>query len=373
VTYDDGSDSTRASAAAAAADVAIVVVGDVMTEGQDKSCIDLNCANDAVNALYFECSGGCPPNGSNQDALVSAVAAANKKTVAVLETGGPVLTPFRDQVGALVEAWYPGQRGGAAIARVLFGDTDPGGRLPVTFPQSASDLPTAGSVAQYPGLGEQVSYSEGVLVGYRWYDAHNITPAFPFGSGLSYTTFRYGDVSVEPRGSAGGVATVTATVTNTGSRTGVAVPQLYVGLPSPSASVVQPPRQLRGYAKLTLAPNESRRVSFPLDERALSYWDTSKSAWRIATGCYSVQVGASSRDLAASGVISQGGATCGDAAAASAATTAQSAGPATPATAPAVSLPNTARASSTVLAGTLAATLLAGAVAMRRRGARRLP
>ncbi|HEV7677979.1 MAG TPA: glycoside hydrolase family 3 C-terminal domain-containing protein [Candidatus Dormibacteraeota bacterium] len=373
VTYDDGSDATRAAGVAAAADVAIVVVGDVMTEGQDKSCIDLNCPNDAVNALAFECSSTCPPNGSNQDALVSAVAAANRRTVTVLETGGPVLTPFRDQVGALVEAWYPGQQGGAAIARVLFGDTDPGGRLPVTFPQSANDLPTAGSVGQYPGLGEQVSYSEGVLVGYRWYDAHNITPAFAFGSGLSYTTFRYSDLSVATGGSTpGAVATVTATVTNTGARTGTAVPQLYLGLPSPGPSVVQPPRQLRGYTKLSLAPGESRRVSFALDDRAFSYWDTPSSTWRVAPGCYPVQVGASSRDLATTAEIARGGAACAaTAAVAPAAAASQPPPPATSGAAPAVSLPNTSRMSPATVATQVLAVALLGAGLFSRRRARR--
>jgi beta-glucosidase len=318
VTYDDGSNSTTAAAAAAAADVAIVVVGDVDTEGEDKSCVDLNCPDDAVNAAAFECSlpSSCPPNGSNEDALVSAVAAANPRTVAVLETSGPVLTPFRDQVGALLEAWYPGEQGGPAVARVLFGDTDAGGRLPATFPQNAADIPTGdmttpAGLAKYPGIANQVQYNEGVLVGYRWYDANRITPAYPFGSGLSYTTFQYSGLGIQRGGSASGtVSTVTATVTNTGARTGIAVPQLYLDLPSPSASVVQPPRQLKGYSKLTLAPGQSTTVSFPLDDRAFSYWDVTSNDWKVAPGCYGVQVGASSRDLPLNGLVSRGSAVC---------------------------------------------------------------
>lgn len=312
VTYDDGSDSNKAAADAAAADVTVVVVGDVQTEGQDKSCVDLNCANDAANALSFACSSACPPNGTNEDALVSRVAAANPRTIAVLETGGPVLTPWRDQVGALLEAWYPGEQGGTAIARVLFGDADPGGRLPATFPQSPDDIPTAGDPAKYPGLGEDVYYKEGVLAGYRWYDANNITPAFAFGDGLSYATFLYSDLRVSPGGSSPmTVATVTARVTNTGVRTGVAVPQLYLDLPSPSAGVVQPPRQLKGYGKTILAPGQSADVTFGLDDRAFSYWDVGSSSWHVAPGCYRVEVGASSRDLPLQGMAARGGATCG--------------------------------------------------------------
>jgi beta-glucosidase len=366
VTYNDGSDSTAAAALAKAADVAIVVVGDVQTEGQDKSCVDLNCPNDSDNSAAISC---CMPNGTNEDGLVSAVAAANPKTIAVLETGGPVLTPFRDQVGALLEAWFPGEQGGPAVARVLFGDTDPGGRLPATFPQNAADIPTA-TQAQYPGIANQVQYSEGVLVGYRWYDAKGITPAFAFGSGLSYTTFQYSGLSVHRGGvAAGTVATVTATVTNTGSRTGVAVPQLYLDLPSPSATVVQPPRQLRGYSKLDLAPGQSATVTFPLDDRAFSYWDVTSNGWRVAPGCYGVQVGASSRDLPLNGLASRGAATC-----AAGAVALDSAAPAQPpAAASTATLTNTAPAGPVSAATLLAPLAVAGAVlaGRRRRGSRR--
>jgi beta-glucosidase len=311
VTFDDGSNTTQAAADAAAADVAVVVVGDVDTEGQDKSCIDMNCPNDAENALPFACSASCPPNGTNEDGLVSAVAAANPRTVVVMETSGPVLTPWRDQVPAIVEAWYPGEQGGTAIARVLFGDVDPGGRLPATFPVSSSDPPTAGDPARYPGLGETVNYSEGVFIGYRWYDANQIQPAFAFGGGLSYTTFDYSGLQVTGGGAGGAVATVSAQVTNTGNRAGTAVPELYLHLPPPSTSVPQPPRQLRGYSKLSLAPGQSAQVSFPLFDRGFSYWDVGSNSWKVAPGCYEVMVGASSRSLPLMAVISRGGADCG--------------------------------------------------------------
>jgi beta-glucosidase len=311
VTTDDGSNSTTSATNAAAADVAIVVVGDVDTEGQDKACVGLNCANDAENAAAFACSSSCPPNGLNEDGLVSAVAAANSKTIVVLETSGPVLTPWRDQVPSIVEAWYPGESGGTAIARMLFGDVDPGGRLPATFPVNATDTPTGNDLARYPGLANNVAYTEGVFIGYRWYDANNITPAFVFGDGLSYTTFSYHDLGLSAGGAGGAIATVTATVTNTGARTGTAVPELYMHLPPPSASVPQPPRQLRGYSKVSLGPGQSATVSFPLVDRGFAYWDVGSNSWKVAPGCYQVMAGNSSRSLPLNGVISRGGATCG--------------------------------------------------------------
>jgi beta-glucosidase len=281
VTYDDGSDADAAAASAAAADVAIVFAGDYQTEGADKRCLTLEC----------------PPYRGDQDALIERVAAANPNTIVVLETGGPVLTPWRDRVRGLLEAWYPGQEGGPAIARALFGDVDPGGRLPATFPASEAGEPTAGDPEKYPGVAETVTYKEGVLVGYRWFDAHGLAPAYPFGFGRSYTTFAYRGLHVD---AAPGRIAVDASVTNTGSRSGIAVPQLYVGLPSPGPGVVQPPRQLRGFAKLALRPGETRRVHFTLDSRALSYWDTGAGGWRLAPGCYRVMVGSSSRELALS-------------------------------------------------------------------------
>jgi beta-glucosidase len=147
------------------------------------------------------------------------------------------------------------------------------------------------------------TYSEGVLVGYRHYDAHGIAPSFPFGFGLSYTTFGYGNLAVRPGG-------VSVTVTNTGQRPGTAVPQLYLGMPAPNAQTPQPPRALKGFAKIVLAPGESRRVTFPLNARSYSYWHQATGSWKMAPGCYRVMVGASSRDLAATGGIPLGGGHC---------------------------------------------------------------
>ena len=292
VTYDDGSDQARAVAAAKAADLAIVVAKDQYGEGSDRNCLTLECPN-----TY-----------GNQDALIDGVATNQSKTVVVLESGGADLTPWRSKVAGLVQAWYPGAHGGPALARVLFGDVDPGGRLPLTMPDSESQLPTAVSPSRYPGdgvLGLETHYDEGVFVGYRWYDEKKLTPAYPFGFGLSYTSFSLSGLDVDR---SSGV--VKAVVTNTGERTGYAVPQLYLGLPDQSAAVQQPPAALKGFTKVELAPGESRTVSFALDQRAVSYWDTSAYAWKVTKGCAAVKVGFSSRDLPLNGKLPIGGGSC---------------------------------------------------------------
>jgi beta-glucosidase len=323
VTYADGSDAAAAAALAKAADVAVVVVGDVQTEGQDKDCIGLNCTNDLANSesvlvLQGKTCGqvSCPLNGTNEDGLITAVAAAQRQTVVVLETGGPVLTPWRNQVAAVVEAWYPGQQGGTALARVLFGDVDPGGRLPATFPDSASQLPTAGSPQQYPGVAEQETYSEGLLVGYRWYDARQLTPAYPFGAGLSYTTFRYGPLAVRAATGPNQVAVATMQITNTGRRAGIAVPQLYVSKPA-TAALSQPVRQLVGYRSVPVPAGRTVQVSFPLNDRSFASWDVASGAaggWRVLPGCYRLAAGSSSRSLPSRATVARGAACTGAAA-----------------------------------------------------------
>ena len=226
----------------------------------------------------------------NRDELIERVAAANDRTIVVLETAGPVLTPWRHKVEAIVEAWYPGSGGGVALARVLFGDVDPGGRLPATFPARARDLPTAGSRRRYPGVAGKVHYSEGVLVGYRWFGQRGIEPAFPFGHGLSYTRFGFRDLRVRRTGSG---ATASITVRNVGRRAGIAVPQLYLGLPD-ARGRVQPPRQLKGFESVALRRGGRARVHFVLDSRAFSFWDARRDRWRVAPGCYQVEVGRTS-------------------------------------------------------------------------------
>ena len=203
---------------------------------------------------------------------------------------GPVLTPWRERVNAIVEAWYPGQAAGRAIARVLFGDADPGGRLPATFPRRMEDVPTTGDREAYPGVIE-VKHKEGVFVGYRHYDQRRLEPAYPFGHGLSYTRFSYRGLRIR-KGRGGDTAAVSVEVRNTGRRTGTEVAQLYLGLPDVGAAIRQPPRALKGARKLTLRPGQRRRVGFRLDARALSYWNEGPRAWRVASGCYGWRSGA---------------------------------------------------------------------------------
>jgi beta-glucosidase len=276
VTFADGSDVTQAVALAQSADVAIVMVGDYETEGSDHP-ITLD---------------------GNQDQLVEAVAAANSRTVVVLKSGSVELMPWVNSVPALLEAWYPGEKDGNAVAAVLFGDVDPSGKLPLTFPQQLADLP-ASTPEQYPGVNGEVQYSEGVFVGYRHYDQENIAPLFPFGFGLHFTTFAYQNITVSPSSVSSdgkGIVTVDLDVTNTGSRAGAEVAELYLGFPS-TAAVPEPPKQLKGFERIELKPGETGHVQMVLDGRTLSYWDSAMHDWAIMPGAYKVMVGASSRDI----------------------------------------------------------------------------
>jgi beta-glucosidase len=258
---------SQAVAAAKSASSAVVVVSDdTETEAADRASLTL-------------------PSAQNQ--LISAVAAANPHTVVVVNAGAPVAMPWLSKVAAVVDAWYPGESNGTALASVLYGGTDPSGHLPVTFPKSLSQVPAA-TPQQFPGVNGQVDYSEGIDVGYRWYNAKNITPMFPFGYGLSYTTFGYSGLTVTPSGSG---VTVTATVTNTGSVAGSDVAQLYLGDP---ATTGEPPRQLKGFQRVTLDPGQSTTVSFSLGTHDLSYWNTKAHGWSVADGTYHLYVGDSS-------------------------------------------------------------------------------
>ncbi|HLH57729.1 MAG TPA: glycoside hydrolase family 3 C-terminal domain-containing protein, partial [Streptosporangiaceae bacterium] len=227
-----------------------------------------------------------------------AVAAANPRTVVVLDTGGPVLMPWLSRVPAVVEAWYPGEEDGDAIAAVLSGAVDPAGKLPITFPASDGAVP-ASTPAQYPGVAGTATYSEGLDVGYRWDDAKGVTPLFPFGYGLSYTTFAFSHLTVTGAGFHGragreggdGTVSVTARVTDTGRRAGTEVAQVYVGDP---AAAQEPPRQLRAFRSVTLRPGQSRTVRFSLPAGSLAYYDTAAQGWVIAPGTYQVYVGDSS-------------------------------------------------------------------------------
>ena len=332
VRYVDGRDVQAAADAAAQADVAIVFANALATEGVDKFCLALDCtladAPDSIllNILPGDVSGvlnlildpllsqsplaetleqafapillggqPLPVSHRNQDALISAVGAANANSVVVLQTGGPVLTPWREEVDAILEIWFAGQEVAPALGALLFGDLDPGGRLPVSFPLQESDTPVAGDPTRYPGVANQAEHSEGVFIGYRWFDENAVEPAYPFGFGLSYTQFEMSGLSVAAN--VDGSYTVLGSIKNTGNRAGWAVPQLYVGLPSPSAEVSQPPAALKGFKKLQLEAGASQQISFELDQRSLSYWDTSSDSWVVAPGCYRVMLGQSSRDL----------------------------------------------------------------------------
>jgi beta-glucosidase len=279
VTVTSGSDTTAAAAAARAATVAIVMVEASESEGHDRTNLSLS---------------------GNQDALVSAVVAANPRTIVVSKTGGPILMPWAGRVPAVVQAWYPGEEDGNAVADVLFGAFNPSGKLPVTFPRRESDVP-ANTTAQYPGIDGTAHDSEGVFVGYRHYDARNLAPLFPFGHGLSYSTYTYSNLKIT-QGTGAGV-TVEADITNAGPMTGAEVVQLYVGSPSTPAAP-EAPRELQGFQKILLSPGQTGHVRFTLDARSFSFWSTAAHRWRIAGGQYRIQLGSSSRDLRLSGTVS---------------------------------------------------------------------
>jgi beta-glucosidase len=216
-----------------------------------------------------------------------------------LNTGSPVLMEsWINGVPGLVQAWYPGQEGGTAIAEILSGWTNPSGRLPFTFLKAWKDSP---AFKTYPEVGNTAPYDEGVFVGYRHYDSKNLPVRFPFGHGLSYTKFAYTDLQIKPTEGAAPLWEVSFAVTNKGTKAGAEVAQVYVG--QPKSPVPRPPRILRGFQKLTLAPAESRRVSVKLSSRDLSYFDEGKDDWVLPTGTYKVEVGASSRDLRLSGSL----------------------------------------------------------------------
>ena len=233
----------------------------------------------------------------NQDALIDAVTAANPRTVVVLETGGPVLTPWADRTGAMLEAWYPGTRGGAAIANLLFGKASPSGHLPVTFPRSLDQLPHPAAPHS-----DDTTYDEGAAVGYRWFEQRHQVPQFPFGHGLGYTRFALGDLRARPDGH--GIR-ARFTVRNIGARAGAAVAQLYVG---PAAGGWEAPRRLGGWQKVALAPGEARTMSVEVDPRLLATFDVAANRWVIAPGVYRLGLGNSSTDILATTEVSLGGA-----------------------------------------------------------------
>lgn len=233
---------------------------------------------------------------SGQDALIQQVAALNHNVIVVLTAGGNVdMTRWIDQVPGVLHAWYPGQEGGTALAQILFGEFSPSGKLPASFERHIEDNPSFANY--YPAKGERrVNYKEGIFVGYRYYDRSETKPLFPFGYGLSYTTFQYSDLQISASArDASAPVEVSFSVKNTGTREGAEVAELYVG--DSHSSVARPVKELKGFAKLTLRPGESRRASITLDRRAFAYWDVRSHAWRVEPGEFAILVGSSSAKI----------------------------------------------------------------------------
>ena len=293
VAYDPGTDTNAAAALAKASDVAIVFVNQPTGEGDDVRSLSLP---------------------DQQDALVSAVAAANPHTIVVIESGGAITMPWIDKVSAVLEAWYPGTRGAEALAGILFGDVNPSAKLPVTFAKSEADLPhpvemlqppprQGEEVPMFPGAPWKVNtrrfdieYDEGLLVGYKWYDAKNKQPLFPFGYGLSYTTYSYSGLKASS-------AQVTFDVKNTGKRAGAEIAEVYATLPLAAG---EPFQRLVAFKKIALEPGESKSVTLDLNPHYLSIFNEDKNGWELVAGEYTVEVGGSSRDLPLRGTFRTG-------------------------------------------------------------------
>jgi beta-glucosidase len=283
VQFDSGANPESAAALAKNSDIAIVFAYQWMSEGMDLENLSLPV---------------------KQDELIKAVAAANPKTIVVLETGTAVTMPWLDKVGAVLEAWYGGSKGADAVVNILFGNVSPSAKLPMTFPLNEVDVPHPHLVKPGPGqrgeaavmkTGEakptfSVTYDEGLKVGYKWYDAEKKAVLFPFGYGLSYTTFTYSGLKV----TAGKGTTVSFTVKNTGKRDGAEIAEVYAALP---ASADEPPKRLVGWSKVWLKAGESKEVSVSVDAKYLSIYDEAGGGWKLVPGGYTFMVGGSSQDL----------------------------------------------------------------------------
>jgi beta-glucosidase len=286
VRFASGKDVAEAAALAKSSDVVLVFAYQWESEGMDLKNLSLP---------------------DNQDALIEAVAKANPKTVVVLETGTAVTMPWVNQVSGVVESWYAGSKGADAVANVLFGDVNPSAKLPMTFPRTEADLPHPALVIPPAGaLGKDavlrtgkpmptfsMHYDEGLKVGYKWYDAEHKDVLFPFGFGLSYTTYSYSGLQVTGGHDSTG-PTVRFTVKNTGSRAGQEVAEIYASLPEGSG---EPPKRLVGFSKVALAPGESKEVSVSIDPKYLSIFDVDHDAWKLLPGSYTIMVGGSSKAL----------------------------------------------------------------------------
>jgi beta-glucosidase len=245
-----------------------------------------------------------------QDELIRTICALNKRCIVVVTSGGGVdMSGWLDRVPGLLQAWYLGQDGGTAVAKLLFGAANPSGRLPATFERKWEDNPVHDSYYPQPGS-DQVRYQEGVFVGYRGYESRGIKPQFPFGFGLSYTAFTYSDLRVHKATSGPALYEATFSVKNTGARAGAAVPQLYVA--APKSAVPRPPKELKGFAKLTLQAGESRQVVLPLGVRSFAYFDVAAKHWRADPGTYRILIGDSSEQIALTAELQLGRALTAD-------------------------------------------------------------
>jgi beta-glucosidase len=278
VTYSDGKDAAAAARLAKESDAVVVFATQWTGEGMDAPDMSL-------------------PN--KQDELIAAVAAANPGTVVVLETGGPVTMPWLSNVSSVLEAWYPGTNGGEAIAGVLFGEVNPSGHLPATFPASESQLPRP-KVDGYPEVAERrfdVDYHEGAAVGYKWFDLKGLKPLFPFGHGLSYTEFAMSDLKA---GVKGGVLQASFTVKNVGKTAGKEVAQVYV---APVNAKWEAPKRLVGFQKVDVKPGASVSASIVVDPRLLATFESASRTWKVAKGDYKVMLAANAMDDKATSVV----------------------------------------------------------------------
>ncbi|MEO7494258.1 MAG: glycoside hydrolase family 3 C-terminal domain-containing protein [Massilia sp.] len=277
VQFDSGADPVQAARLAAGADVVLVFAIQWIGEAQDAKSLDLP---------------------DNQNALIAQVAAANPRTVVVLETGGPVAMPWLDKSAAVLQAWYPGTSGGEAIARVLFGEVNPSGHLPATFPASLSQLPrpVLDGDPKNEKLQFTVNYHEGAAIGYKWFDQKGLKPLFPFGHGLSYTSFAYSGLAAQ---NDKGQLRVRFKVTNTGAVAGKDVPQVYV---APLGAKWDSPKRLAAFDKLELRPGETREVTLDIEPRLLGMYDSASKTWRIAAGKYKLSLAQDAADGAATSV-----------------------------------------------------------------------
>jgi len=296
VQFNDGTNAGAAAALAASSDVAIVFVSQWESEGMDLPSLSFT---DVIHSAPID-----------QDALVAAVGAANPRTIVVMENGGAQVMPWLNQVAAVLEAWYPGERGGEAIANILFGAVNPSGKLPITFPASVNDLPRP-TIAAPPDQTTvfNVDYTiDGFNVGYKWFDTKNVAPEFPFGFGLSYTTFSISNAQLATNlSSSNPNFQVSFSLTNTGSVAGAEVAQVYLGLP---AATAEPPKRLVGWQKVLLQPGQAQSVNIEVDENdsshPLSYWGVNSNSWQVANGDYLVYLGNSSRSVTQVGTFHVG-------------------------------------------------------------------